>query len=460
MNLRALFQAGATLDPIVIGGLALISILAVAFGSLLGYFFGNRKTNTAELPALKSRLNGHENGNVGERFASFFRLAQTLSSTLNYERVLDTVLDLSLNTFSDEGGPNKKLVCGVLLFNADELVVQTARRFTPGDMRATLPGLNGCLGSTISRGEPTIVSDPATDPELGRLVALRSCQSAYCIPLRNGLDVYGILMFAHPEAAFFDADRRETLHLIADQAMKTMQNARLYQDLEAEKERMSEIQENARKKLARDLHDGPTQSVAAIAMRVNFARRLIERDPGQAAEELFKIEDLARRTTKEIRHMLFTLRPLVLETKGLEAAMQAMAAKMRETFEQNVILDLDEDVILQLDITRQGTIFYMAEEAVNNARKHARAKHIWVRLKQARNDIALLEIRDDGVGFDVKKTQSSYENRGSLGMINLRERAESINGVLQMKSQTEIGTRIRVWIPLTEEAAERMWQRA
>src|SRR5512140_3158149 len=117
-----------------------------------------------------------------------------------------------------------------------------------------------------------------------------------------------------------------------------MQNARLYSDLEQEKERMLEIQEDARKKLARDLHDGPTQSVAAIAMRVNFARRLMERDAKAAAEELFKIEDLARHTTKEIRHMLFTLRPLILESSGLTAALEAMAEKMHETYSQNVLI--------------------------------------------------------------------------------------------------------------------------
>jgi signal transduction histidine kinase len=82
---------------------------------------------------------------------------------------------------------------------------------------------------------------------------------------------------------------------------------------------MMDIQEEARKKIARDLHDGPTQSIAAIAMRVNFARRLMERDFKAASEELYKIEELARRTTKEIRHMLFTLRPLVLESQGLVA---------------------------------------------------------------------------------------------------------------------------------------------
>jgi signal transduction histidine kinase len=456
MNMfRSLYQANLGLDPILLIGLGIILLLVLTMGFILGQVFARR----GKAGVFKARAAGPNGSANPERLENFFKLAETLSSTLSYDRVLDIALDMSLDTFSDNGGPNQELVCAVLLFDADELIVETARGFTSADVRMTMPGLNGGLGNTLSRGESTIVRHPTNDPELSRLVAVRNCNAAYCLPLRSGLDVYGVLLYAHPDIDFFNGDRRDMLDLLANQAMKALQNARLYQDLEAEKERMTEIQEDARRKLARDLHDGPTQSVAAIAMRVNFARRLMERNPEQAAEELYKIEDLARRTTKEIRHMLFTLRPLVLETKGLTAALEAMALKMRETFEQNVILDVEDNVVLQMDISRQGVVFYICEEAVTNARKHARANHVWVRLRTARNEIALLEIRDDGVGFDVQTTESTYENRGSLGMINLRERAELINSVFQLKSQQGVGTRIRVWIPLTEEAAEKMWQR-
>ena len=108
------------------------------------------------------------------------------------------------------------------------------------------------------------------------------------------------------------------------------------QDLIEEKERMIEVQEEARKKLARDLRDGPTQSVSAIAMRLNLIRMMLTRAPEKVEDELIRAEDLARRTTKEIRHMLFTLRPLVLESQGLHAALESMAEKMVETFGQNV----------------------------------------------------------------------------------------------------------------------------
>jgi signal transduction histidine kinase len=219
---------------------------------------------------------------------------------------------------------------------------------------------------------------------------------------------------------------------------------------------MMEIQEEARRKLARDLHDGPTQSVAAIAMRVNFARRLLSRDQNSATDELVKIEDLARRTTKEIRHMLFTLRPLVLESKGLVAALEAMGEKMKDTYNQNVIIDADPQVIEKIEMGKQSVIFYIAEEAVNNARKHAEAAHVWIRLKLMKPDLALLAIEDDGVGFDVGAVDATYDNRGSLGMINMRERAELVNGILHIDSAEGKGTKIQLVIPLTEEAYDRL----
>ena len=105
---------------------------------------------------------------------------------------------------------------------------------------------------------------------------------------------------------------------------------------------------------------------------------------------------------------------------------------------------------------KQGVIFYIAEEAVNNARKHAEAQTIWVRLKPFQDELALLEVQDDGVGFDVAAVDASYEHRGSLGMINMRERTELVNGIYNIESTPGKGTRVHVVIPLSEEAADRI----
>jgi signal transduction histidine kinase len=391
-----------------------------------------------------------------------YDLISALSATLNYQRVLETSLDLSADTLAELDAPQVDyLFRAVLLYTganqrSPTLHIAAARHLLASDRDIQLPGASGLLAHAIDEGVPSLSRNLSADVELSRLNSLRECRSAFCLPLRAGLDAYGILLFAHPLVDFFTPDRREVLEIVAKQSVIAIQNARLYQDLEQEKNRMMEIQEESRKKLARDLHDGPTQSVSAIAMRVNFARRLMERDLKAAAEELYKIEELARRTTKEIRHMLFTLRPLVLESQGLIATLESMAEKMKETFNQNVIIQADPRVVDVLEASKQAVVFYIAEEAVNNARKHAHATCIWVRLKMLREGMSLLEIEDDGVGFDVNSINSSYENRGSLGMINLRERTELVNGLLRIDSAPGRGTRVQVVIPLTEEAADRI----
>lgn len=393
-----------------------------------------------------------------ERWRALYELTTNLTGTLSYRRVLDSVLDLGYTVLNPDPDAevDEKLVSAVLLFNGDQLEVGSARRLTSADQRIRLDAKDGVLKRVVDEGESALTTDVSYDPELGRMIALRNCTAAYCFALRSGLNVYGAMLFAHADPNYFSQERMDLLDMIGRQAVIAIQNARLYQDLLEEKERMIEVHEEARKKLARDLHDGPTQSVAAMAMRINLTRRMFNRDTKAALDELIKIEELAHRTTKEIRHMLFTLRPLILESQGLKAALESMAEKMYETYSQNVAVNVDEQVIEELEMGKQGVIFYIVEEAVNNARKHAAAANIWVRLKPLEPGLAMLEIQDNGMGFDVNAIARTYDKRGSLGMINLRERTELVNGLLNIQSQPGKGTLIQVYIPLTEEAADRL----
>jgi signal transduction histidine kinase len=437
---------------------SLVFTLALGLVSGLIGRFAMRQLRTVR----QKRLDAEERRRLmeHERLRAIYELTSTLTATLSYKRVLDSVLDLGNNALNPILDPDEqtdeRLVSAIFLFKGSELKIGSARRFTNADMRANLPGRDGVLKRVVDDGEAVLTRDIGYDPELGRIIALRSCSSAYCFPLRSGFNVYGAMLFAHPDPNYFHEERRGLLDIIGRQAVIAVQNARLYQDLVEEKERMVEVQEETRKKLARDLHDGPTQSVAAIAMRINLVRRMLKKDGKGAEDELQKIEELALRTTKEVRHMLFTLRPLILESQGLTAALTAMAEKMRETFAQNVIVNVEEAMLENMEMGKQGVIFYIIEEAVNNARKHANAFHIWVRLRQFETNIALLEIEDDGAGFDVDAVHKSYDKRGSLGMVNLRERTELVNGLLNIDSSPGKGTRIQVYIPLTEDAADRL----
>jgi signal transduction histidine kinase len=280
-------------------------------------------------------------------------------------------------------------------------------------------------------------------------MACARARSVLVIPLRSGFDNFGVLVYASDQMNAFDSEQQDLMTAIGYQATIALQNAVLYQNLVEEKEKLIEVEEETRKQLARDLHDGPTQTISAIAMRVATLQRNLDQAPAQVYAELRRIEELARRSTREIRHMLFTLRPMVLETHGLLYALKQFADKTKETHNQNVVIRVTHDVENALDANQQGVLFYIIEEAVNNARKHARASQITVNI-QRRSDVVVVQITDNGVGFNPVTVDLNKEVRGSYGMMNMRERAEMLNGTLRVESAEGHGTSITLYIPLKD----------
>lgn len=380
-----------------------------------------------------------------------FELASTLSATLNYERVLEAALDVSNAGLREFFSGDKEItqVGLILLFGMDQtLYVAKARGISTQDERLRLPAQEGVLAEAIEKTDPVVINNPKDDPELHKVMALHGCQQAIVVPLRAGFESYGLLILGSPEPETYSPDFQDLLVAICNQAVMAIQNANLYQNLMEEKDRLVTVEEDARKKLARNLHDGPTQTIAAIAMRLNYIRMLVERDPAKSLEELQQLEELARRTTKEIRQMLFTLRPLILETQGLIPALEQLKQKVSETDPLPVIhLELNKEAEALLNKEAQGAIFYITDEATTNVRKYAKAKNLWIRLSQ-RGMTVIAEIEDDGVGFDVAAMETNYASRGSLGMINLRERATLVKGKTIIRSAPGQGTKVTVTIPV------------
>ena len=388
-----------------------------------------------------------------------FELASTLSATLNYERVLEAALNVSNSGlkefFSSDPERDIRQVELILLFRMDQsLYITKSKGISMQDERKRFPGQEGILAAAIQKAEPALTDEPGSDPELSQISAMHYCRQAIVVPLRAGYESYGLLVLGSPEPDTYTPDFQDLLIAISNQAVMALQNASLYQNLMDEKERLVAVEEDARKKLARDLHDGPTQTIAAIAMRLNYIRMLIERDPAKSLDELAQLEDLARKTTKEIRQMLFILRPLILETQGLIAALEQLKQKINETDPQPIHLELDKEAEVRLSKEAQGAIFYITEEATTNARKHSQAKNLWLRLYNRGSNV-IAEIQDDGKGFDVAKVEENYASRGSLGMRNLYERAELVKGKTVIKSAPGKGTTISVTIPTQIRQLER-----
>jgi len=405
------------------------------------------------LAGSASRLPGRpgaEGQALPDNIRVLYEMASTLSATLNYQRVLDTILDVSRLGFDELGARVGQSVGMVLVYNGDGALYPASYRnlSSDGDEKRHLQGREGIVAEAIHSASAVLGQSPASDPELRVFRSLEACRSTLCVPLRAGFDVYGAVLFASVQPGAYTPQHGELLGIFCSQATIALQNASLYQRLRAERDKIVNREEDARHKLARDLHDGPTQDVAAIAMGLNFARLLVERDPARAEAELERLEDLAHRTVREIRSMLFTLRPVILETEGLVAAVQQYADNLQESDGLCVVVDAQgfEDC---LDIEEEGVVFAILDEAINNARKHAQASRIMVRLA-VQGELFVGQVTDDGIGFDVRAVENRYGTRGSLGLINLRERAELVGGSISLESAPGQGTRITLLIPIPE----------
>lgn len=382
------------------------------------------------------------------RARSLQAMASVMRATLSFERVMEEALNVCAVSIEEMGVPASSLVGAVFLFDNETLKPVATRRFSNIDMDRSIVGKKGIVGRALAEAEITTTNSPRQDPELRTFIAFQNCLTAACIPLRFGFQIFGAIVIGSDTAVKFEKVQFELFNAVADQAVIALQNAQLYQNLEAEKQRIIEADEDARKELARDLHDGPTQTIAAIAMRVNFIRSLITKDPKQAMGELAKVEELAKQTSKDIRGMLFTLRPLVLETHGLSAAVETVMNRIRESDGLNLKLVGGENGDL-LNEQAQSVVFSIVEEALGNARKYSKAKLIQVRFWQEENLFVAL-IQDDGVGFDVQDVNKDYSSRGSLGMVNMRERADRIDGSLKLDSKPGQGTSITLVVPLNK----------
>ncbi len=428
-------------DAAVVGGTLFL------FGLVVLITVGLRGSHAQKLVSQAAEQEMGELRAGTRRAESLQQMASTMRSTLSFERVVEVALDACTVVMDEFNVPARAMVGAVFTYEGG------GRRLTPVAERQLEPNKNqfatgqqGVIAEALKYAEPIVSNDPRSDPELGEFSGLRKCKTAVVIPLRVGFELYGVMIVGSQVQISIDAGHLELFTSVADQTVIALRNAQLYQAVEQQKQRLIDTSNEERKQLARALHDGPTQGVAAIAMRINFVRSLLKNEPDMAADELAKVEELAKNTGKEIRGMLFTLRPLLVVDQGLSAAVQKVIERLNETDGLNIQFRGSEYGDL-LNQQAQMTVFQVVEEALGNARKYSRAKTIDVRFWQE-EDLFVARIQDDGVGFDVDSVMDGYSERGSLGMINMEERAKMIDGSIQVESSVGQGTAITLVVPL------------
>jgi len=378
-----------------------------------------------------------------DQMRSLYEVAYTLSTTMDYRHVLESALRES-----------RRLVpytCGMALLSPgppDELYVAAGESISIADQGRRVSLSQGALAQALRSPEARLVPTIAQEAELQTFESLRGCRSACLIPLRASMRTYGLMVIATDQPGAFTGEQVGMLTTLASYAIIALHNAQLSFDLKEERNKLISKDEEVRRQLARDLHDGPAQSLAAITMNLEFIKRLLDRDPDRVVDELDKLSLMAKRTTYEVRTMLFELRPLVLETQGLRVTLEQYLERFKgNSAGTQIVLEAEGLEGVSLDTRTEGTLFNIIQEAVNNALKHAKAKHIWVRLRRDGDALHAI-VQDDGAGFDKNAVMRSYEKRGSFGLLNIDERARLVGGKADLDSTPGKGTIVTIMVPI------------
>jgi signal transduction histidine kinase len=232
--------------------------------------------------------------------------------------------------------------------------------------------------------------------------------------------------------------RQRLVRDLADQAGLALRNVRLIEELRASRQRLVAAQDEGRRRLERNIHDGVQQQLVALAVRLRLADTLVERDPARAHEAIAALQDEANDALEDLRDLARGIYPPLLADRGLEAALAAQAQK------GTTPATVEADGVARYAREIESTVYFCALEALNNVAKYADATAVLVRLEQ-RNGTLRFTVRDDGRGFDPRATVSG------TGLQGMTDRLEAVGGSLRVDSAIGTGTTVIGVVPVTED---------
>lgn len=212
--------------------------------------------------------------------------------------------------------------------------------------------------------------------------------------------------------------------------------------------RIIRAQEEERKRVAREIHDGPAQSMANLVLRAEICEKMMERRPEDLRMELLSLKEMVKDSLQDVRKIIFELRPMVLDDLGIIPALNRYIAEFEKESNLSVEFITTGNNQARLSSTLEIAVFRIVQEALSNVKKHARANLVIVHVEQMESQINL-RVKDDGQGFDLAQVMEG--NKGdSFGLLGMRERVELLEGELKIVTGPQQGTDIFVKIPIKE----------
>jgi nitrate/nitrite-specific signal transduction histidine kinase len=373
-----------------------------------------------------------------KELAALNAIATAVSGSLDLEEILDHALEKTLEVTGLDAGA---------AFRLDEesqtLILMAHRGLTETSSRQiTHIPLAVSVAAIAAREGYPVVQPVAEYPDstLREVLEIEDVQQVVGVPFVAKGTMVGALSLGSRSTREFSTEDLSLLAGIGRQVGVAVENARLHQ----ETEQLAVMKE--RQRLARELHDSVTQSLYSLTLLAEAGRRLAgSGDTERVKTYLARLGETAQQALKEMRLLVYELRPLVLETEGLVGALQQRldAVEKRAGVQSRLLVE----GALDLPPGLEEGLYRIAQEALNNALKHAAASAVTVHIC-ADGEGVRLDVTDNGEGFDP----AAASDRGGLGFTSMRERAERLDGILAVRSAPGEGTTVSIAIGRQLEA--------
>jgi PAS domain S-box-containing protein len=361
--------------------------------------------------------------------SALYRVMAVTSASLELERVLESILEPVLTAMGSEVGAVH------LLDETKSELHLAAWRGIPPDLVAqvdSVPVADGLAGWVVERSGPLVVPDITTGLRPLLAIPVSGPQAYIGAAIRAKGQVLGVLSVVGERGRQFKPEEVNLLASIADEVGAAIDNARLYRQAE----QLAVLRE--RERLARELHDSVTQSLYSLHLLSEAGRQLAAAGDLKRVEGyLERVGQISQQALKEMRLLVYELRPLVLKREGLVGALQLRLDSVEKRAGVDARLLVEGEVELPASV--EEGLYRIAQEALNNILKHAAATSVTVRIYRE-DDLVALEIADNGAGFDP----DAMTDHGGMGLVSMRERAERLGGSLIILSAPNAGTRVRV----------------
>jgi two-component system, NarL family, sensor histidine kinase DevS len=257
-----------------------------------------------------------------------------------------------------------------------------------------------------------------------------------CIPLLAGGKVVGVMTAASRREQLYDKREKNLLSAIGSWAGITIENERLNHQAR----RLAVLEE--RERIGMDLHDGVIQSIYGVGLALEYIRVAMEEDPEPAKEKINDSIASLNETIRDIRAYILDLRPREFHGEGLLQGLKRLIAEFQTNCATQINLVAPDDGLLDIPAANATAIFHICQEALANVAKHSRAKQAQVHLWTAKERL-VLEVSDDGLGFDLKKMSVTLGH----GLSNMQARARKVGGDVEITSAMNNGTTVLAWVP-------------